>query len=79
MPITAPTFRAEEEAAKPYDRELYSRLAAKAGMTIYRRQHIQKLVQMVAKAVGADPHGRLANWGERPALADDAAQGRCAA
>ena len=32
-------------------------------MTIYRRRHIQKLVQMVAKAVGADPHGRLANWG----------------
>jgi len=33
-------------------------------MTIYRRRHIQKLVQMVAKAVGADPHGRLADWGE---------------
>ena len=53
----------EEEAAKPYDRELYSRLAAKTGMTIYRRQHIQKLVQMVAKVVGANPHGVLANWG----------------
>jgi hypothetical protein len=53
----------DQEAAKPYDRALYSRLAAKTSMTIYRRRHIQKLVQMVAKAVGADPHGLLANWG----------------
>ena len=55
---------ADEELAKPYNREFYSRLAAKTGMTIYRRRHIQKLVQMVAKAVGADPHGKLADWGE---------------
>lgn len=55
--------RPEEEASKPYDRAHYSRLAAKTGMTIYRRRHIQKLVQMVAKAVGANPHGILANWG----------------
>jgi hypothetical protein len=54
----------EQELAKPYDRKLYSRLAAKASMTIYRRKHIRKLVQMVAKAVGADPHGWLADWGE---------------
>jgi hypothetical protein len=54
----------EQELARPYSRKLYSRLAAKTGMTIYRRRHIQKLVQMVAKAVGADPHGRLADWGE---------------
>jgi len=54
---------ASEEASKPYDRKLHSRLAAKTSMTIYRRRHIQKLVQMVAKAVGADPHGWLANWG----------------
>ena len=54
----------EQELARPYNRKLYSRLATAAGMTIYRRRHIQKLVQMVAKAVGADPHGRLADWGE---------------
>ena len=54
----------EQELARPYSRKLYSRLAAKTGMTIYRRRHIRKLVQMVAKAVGADPHGRLADWGE---------------
>jgi hypothetical protein len=55
--------RPEEEGAKPYERATYSRLAAKTGMTIYRRQHIQRLVQMVAKVVGANPHGWLANWG----------------
>jgi hypothetical protein len=54
----------EQELARPYNRKLYSRLSAKTSMTIYRRKHIQKLVQMVAKAVGADPHGRLADWGE---------------
>ena len=54
---------ASEESAKPYDRKIYSRLAAKASMGIYRPSHIYKLVQMVAKAVGADPHGRLAYWG----------------
>ena len=30
-------------------------------MTVYHRQHIQKLVQMVIKVVGANPHGWLAN------------------
>ena len=54
---------ADQEAASPYDRVTYSRLAARTGMTIYRRQHIQRLVQMVAKVVGANPHGFLANWG----------------
>jgi len=52
-----------EESARPYDRKVYSRLAAKTSMGIYRARHIYKLVQMVAKAVGADPHGRLAYWG----------------
>jgi hypothetical protein len=53
----------EEEASKPYDRKLYSRLSAAAGARIYTRKHIQKLVQMVVKAVGADPHGLLAEMG----------------
>ena len=60
----AANIPAEQELAKPYNRKHYSRLAAKTSMTIYRRKHIRKLVQMVAKAVGADPHGRLADWGE---------------
>jgi len=29
-------------------------------MRIYRRNHIQRMVQMVAKAIGAAPQGRLA-------------------
>ncbi len=60
----AANIPAEQELDKPYNRKFYSRLAAKTSMTIYRRKHIRKLVQMVAKAVGADPHGRLADWGE---------------
>jgi hypothetical protein len=51
----------EEEAAKPYDRRKYSRLAGQASMAVYRRHHIQKLVQMVIKVGGANPHGWLAN------------------
>jgi hypothetical protein len=51
----------EEEGVKPYDRKTYTRLASQASMSVYDRHHIQKLVQMVTKAVGADPHGWLAN------------------
>jgi len=54
----------EEEAAKPYDRKTYSRLSSANGAAIYTRKHIQKLVQMVVKAVGANPHGWLAGLGE---------------
>jgi hypothetical protein len=50
----------EEEALKPYDHKTYSRLSSANGAAIYNRKHIQKLVQMVVKAVGADPHGWLA-------------------
>ena len=53
---------ADQEAVRPYRRKLYARLSAQAGMAVYHRRHIQKLVQMVVKAVGADPHGPLANW-----------------
>jgi hypothetical protein len=51
----------EEEAAKPYKRELYARASYAESMKVYRRHHIRKLVQMVAKAIGSDPQGRLAN------------------
>jgi rubrerythrin len=54
---------ADREAQSPYNRKIHSRLAAKTSMAIYRRRHIDKLVQMVAKAVGANPHGWLADWG----------------
>ena len=51
----------EQEAAKPYERKTYSRMSANASVSVYHRKHIQKLVQMVVKVVGADPHGWLAN------------------
>lgn len=51
----------EKEAIKPYKRKKYSRLSANASMAVYHRKHIQKLVQMVVKVVGANPHGWLAN------------------
>ena len=53
----------EEEAAKPYDRKLYSKISSANGAAIYSRKHIEKLVQMVVKAVGADPHGWIAGIG----------------
>jgi hypothetical protein len=52
--------KAEEAASKPYNRKTYSRLSSANGANIYNRKHIQKLVQMVTKAIGADPHGWLA-------------------
>jgi hypothetical protein len=51
----------EKETVTPYKRKKYTRLASQASMSVYRRHHIQKLVQMVVKVIGADPHGFLAN------------------
>ena len=50
----------EDEASTPYNRKKYSELSASNGASFYSRKHIQKLVQMVIKAIGADPHGWLA-------------------
>ncbi len=50
----------EEEAVKPYYRNTYSRISSANGALIYSRKHIQKMVQMVGKAIGANPHGWLA-------------------
>ena len=50
----------EQEATTPYDRKKFSKLASQASMAAYHRKHIDKLVQMVIKAVGANPHGWLA-------------------
>jgi hypothetical protein len=51
----------EKEAILPYNRRKYARLAGQASLTVYHRHHIQKLVQMVIKVIGANPHGWLAN------------------
>jgi hypothetical protein len=48
----------EEEIAKPYIRALYAKQSFARSGRIYRRHHIRKLVQMVAKAVGAKPNSR---------------------
>ena len=52
----------EKEAAIPYERKKFSKLASKASMAAYHRKHIEKLVQMVVKAVGANPHGWIASF-----------------
>ena len=50
---------AADTAKIPYRRAFYARAATHSTMTIFRRNHVQRLVQMVAKAVGAAPHGPL--------------------
>lgn len=51
---------AADEVRFPYKRRHYARLYNATAMRLYRRHHIRKLVQMVAKAIDADPQGRLA-------------------
>jgi hypothetical protein len=50
---------AADTESVPYRRADCSKIQAYTTMRIYRRNHIQRLVQMVAKAIGAAPHGRL--------------------
>lgn len=47
-----------DEVAKPYVRSVYAKQSFACTGRIYRRQHIRKLVQMVAKAIGAAPQSR---------------------
>jgi hypothetical protein len=53
---------AADTARLPYRRAYYARAATHSTMRIYRRGHVQRLVQMVAKAIGAAPHGRLSRF-----------------
>jgi len=48
-----------QETQTPYVRAQCAKDSYKTLLRIYRRQHIQRLAQMVSKAVGADPQGRL--------------------
>ncbi|HUB84312.1 MAG TPA: ferritin-like domain-containing protein [Rhizomicrobium sp.] len=43
----------------PYKRDEYAKAYNAKAFSLYQRHHIRKLVQMVAKAVGADPNSRL--------------------
>ncbi|MBV9331723.1 MAG: ferritin-like domain-containing protein [Alphaproteobacteria bacterium] len=49
-----------ERAAHPYSRRHYAKESFATGLRVYRRSHIEKLTQMVAKVIGANPHGALA-------------------
>lgn len=50
---------ADRVVATPYVRGVYSRKMFGLTVRIYRRHHIQKLTQMVAKAIGADPQSNV--------------------
>lgn len=50
---------AAETTALPYVRSVYARRMSQITLRLYRRQHVDKLIRMVAKAVGADPQGRM--------------------
>ncbi len=50
---------AERAVQIPYVRAQSAKASYNTSLRIYRRQHIQKLTQMVSKAVGADPQGRM--------------------
>ena len=52
-------YAANIPPGQPYKREEHARAYYAKSLTLYRRHHVRKLVQMIAKAVGADPNGRL--------------------
>ncbi len=54
------TVAPDEAAAHPYVRSDCARKMFAVTTRVYRQHHIRKLTQMVAKAAGADPQGRLA-------------------
>jgi hypothetical protein len=53
------TVPADREAVTPYVRADYAKASYGTSMRLYRRQHIQKLTQMVSKAIGVDPQGQI--------------------
>jgi hypothetical protein len=52
-------YAANIAPSEPYKREEYARAYYAQSLTLYRRHHVRKLVQMIAKTIGADPNGRL--------------------
>lgn len=53
-------YAANIPPSTPYDRATCARMSAAKALAIYQPRHIKKLVQMIAKSVGADPQGRMA-------------------
>jgi hypothetical protein len=52
-------YAANIPPSEPYKRDEYAKAYNAKAFSLYQRHHIRKLVQMVAKAVGADPNSRL--------------------
>lgn len=52
-------YAANIPPSEPYKREEFARAYYAKSLTLYQRHHVRKLVQMIAKAVGADPNGRM--------------------
>ena len=52
-------YAANIPPSAPYKRDEFARIYNAKAFSLYRRHHVRKLVQMVAKAVGADPQSRL--------------------
>lgn len=68
----AANVKPEEEAAHPYDRDVYSRLYNRQLLRFYHYPHLRKAVAMIVKPVGLKPNGlisrglaRLVWWGMR--------------
>ncbi|MDE2163921.1 MAG: ferritin-like domain-containing protein [Alphaproteobacteria bacterium] len=58
------TVPADQEASTPYNRVEIAKAAYNTSLRIYRRRHIRKLTQMVARAVGVNPQGALTRLAE---------------
>ena len=71
-PITAPPCRPTGKPPRLMSAPSIAQGGYNTTLRIYRRRHIRKLTQMVAKAVGANPHGRLTRLAEATAVADAA-------
>jgi len=54
----------DDEARLPYDRKTFTLAYNAKVIPLYRRTHVRKLTQMVAKAVGANPNGRMTSAAE---------------
>jgi hypothetical protein len=52
-------YAANIPPSEPYRRDVFAKAYNSKALSLYRRHHIRKLVQMVAKAVGADPQSRI--------------------
>lgn len=45
------------DGSVPYDRARFAKAYEKRALGLYRRQHVERLISMVAKAAGLKPHG----------------------